>query len=159
MFRADAAVGGVSAAPFANVFSTLLFLAGEEAIVPEPACPDLSGVWHSEEYDVLQVASTGNPVVLSGLNMSLAIEQFPGHSDNCELLLENSWTYNGVTHVETMAGVIHSVSEDDSSARRVELTLVELPEDSFAMMTSAQLTVGWYPATDAVAAHMDFDCA
>ncbi|GMI22826.1 hypothetical protein TeGR_g14665, partial [Tetraparma gracilis] len=152
-----AALGGTSDSSWANVFSTHLTQGSETH--PEPACPDVRGVWRSGLYDVLQVTPTSNKV-LSGLNMSLEISLFPGHTDNCEIVLENRWTYDGTTRVEKMAGVVHARPDVEGE---VYLTVVELPTASDAtadaVITTAQLRIKYYPAAGATPAYIDFDYA
>ena len=70
---------------------------------PAP-CPDLSGLWSSEEYEALVVTDDGSQSELEGLTMTLDIE----HQEDCHFRGVNTWSNATAGGTEPVAGVIHT---------------------------------------------------
>lgn len=86
----------------ATVFSTIL--AQAEATIIREECPDLTGVWSSTPYDVLNVLADGSSAQQMGTSNTLEVV----HQDACHFRAINSWTNGELGGSEHVAGVLHS---------------------------------------------------
>lgn len=66
-------------------------------------CPDLTGEWHSAEYDALSVRADGSHVEFPDVTMTLNIKQ----QDGCHFSAVNTWDAGDVEGTEFAAGVLN----------------------------------------------------
>lgn len=95
----------------AIVFGTYLTKAGT---APTVACPDITGLWSSQNYDALSIFGNGTHSEISGLSMTFEV----AHQTGCAFRGVNSWTNGEIGGSETVAGLIHA---DGMSVSLVEL--------------------------------------
>jgi hypothetical protein len=95
----------------AIVFGTYLTKGGT---VPTMACPDITGLWSSQNYDALSIFGDGTHSEINGLEMTFEVV----HQTGCAFRGVNSWTNGEVGGAETVAGLIHA---DGLSVSLVEL--------------------------------------
>lgn len=86
----------------ANVFSTVLSR-GDTPVVRE-TCPDLTGTWTSHPYTLLEVAAVGSARTQAGPQGTLTIAR----QSSCHIDGTVSWTANGKTEHERIAGALHT---------------------------------------------------
>jgi hypothetical protein len=85
----------------AIVFGTYLTQSGT---APTVACPDITGLWSSQDYDAFSVGADGTHSELSGLSMTFEVV----HQTGCAFRGVNSWTNGEIGGVEAVAGLIHA---------------------------------------------------
>merc|ERR1711988_1436878 len=118
-------------------FSTLMYRASQEEISTPPVlCPDISGVWSSEEYSALFINEEAEKSKIEGLNMTLTIFQ-----NECAFYGINSWTTayysdRNIGDQEYVAGIIHKVPGG------YEYTLMEFPPTSPAPQATTAIVRG-----------------